>query len=266
MKGSEQQDQTLSIRRCSPTTRTTVSLRSMQGRCRKCRAIRLLQGAPERVFESCFRSGKCLQLGFGWIGVIGGILALATLQTFKRQTSHIVTSDRAWMVPSMHPGPENPLIFRGTATTPVKAECRFKNKGNTPAYVLGVGIAIQVIAKDESLPDAPPPYDPRYVVEWEAGGIPIFPKAGFVRFVFKDTENPIGILNGTSELYVYGYVRYRDVFSMKEILQEKFAKRGSVSSTCPRTLNLEWQLIFVEGDPAYNRATEKTRRNQQNPG
>ncbi len=190
------------------------------------------------------------------LGVIGGILALFTLRTFRRQTDHIVTSERAWMVASMKIGPENPLIFHGTATVPVKAECILKNKGNTPAFIIETGIAIHVIGKDDLLPDSPPPYDPKYVAKWDGRGIPISPKMSFLRLVFKDVQDPINILNGSAVLCVYGYVKYRDVFRPKQLFRRNIHETRYCFRYIPGQPQFGMSAQFlIEGDSAYVHAT-----------
>jgi hypothetical protein len=211
---------------------------------------------PKEYLKAAFAPANLSNWILAGLGVIGGVIAAITLSTFKRQTDHIITSERAWIVANVKIGHENPIIYRGHGLVPVKADCIFKNKGNTPAFIKESGIAIQVIAKDEILPDSPLPYDPKYGAKWEGRGIAVSPKMSFVQSVFKDTQDPINILNGANILYVYGYVKYRDVFTAKRLFRRKIHETRYCFKYIPAQPQFGMSAQFIiEGGPAYVRAT-----------
>jgi hypothetical protein len=190
------------------------------------------------------------------IGIVGSFIAVITLWTFKRQTDQIVISERGWMVASMKVGPNNPRIASTNEIAPIYAECIHTNKGKTPVFVLEAGMGIWVATDDDPLPDNPPPYDPRYTMKWEANGISIPPKMSIVRQVFKETANPIFVLTGSSDLYVYGFIKYSDAFKARGF----WGRRIRETRFCFRYIPGKPQFgmnahFFIEGPPAYNRAT-----------
>jgi hypothetical protein len=139
-------------------------------------------------------------------------------------------------------------------TVPVGATCIFKNKGKIPAFVLEVGGAIQVAAKGNSLPDTSPPYDPGNVVRWGGHGIPISPKVAFMRFASKTIEDPIEISTGSKILWTYGYIKYRDVFSARQISGGKVREARYCFRFVPPGTGMNAHFR-IEGPPAYNQAT-----------
>jgi len=190
------------------------------------------------------------------VGIIGVVYGYFTLKTVKQQGEHIVTSERAWMVATMKTDRNNFCFAPIKGIAPIGATCIFTNKGKTPAYILEVGGAIEVIAEGESLPDKPPPYDPSNVVRWGGRGIPISPKVSFVRFASKTIQDPIEVSTGSKTLWAYGYIKYRDVFSTRKITEGSVRETRYSFRFMPPMPSIGTNAQFViEGPPGYNRAT-----------
>ena len=119
------------------------------------------------------------------LGVVGGILALFTLRTFKRQTDHIVTSERAWIVVHIEGERIPPEIQGATGIRWTPFEVRITNKGKTPAYLIESGHRGVILPNNKSLPEIPEPYEDMGVVKaitkWEGEGLPLQPNADILK-------------------------------------------------------------------------------------
>ena len=184
------------------------------------------------------------------LGVIGGLLALSTLRTFKRQTEHIVTSERAWMVAEPC-DPDIPPEIEGMTTgiRHVRFSVRFKNMGKTPAFLLEIRYSGNVLPSKEQLPAVHPEYEEREIFKWEGGGLPLLPQDNIHKnHVNTWAKEPVLITRGFDVLWVYGYIKYGDAFG--ENRETWFCYRW--------VEEIEgWQKSgFIKGGPeSYNRAT-----------
>jgi hypothetical protein len=170
----------------------------------------------------------------------------------RLQAEHIAASERSWMIPKMKTDQNNLILAPFKGRCPVGATCIFENKGKTPAFVLEVGVAIEVIDKGKSLPDIPPPYDPNNVVRWADPGIVIAPEVAFLRFASKEVDNPIDIFSGSKELWAYGYIKYRDIFRIAPKVREtKYCFKLLISKT---ETGIKSHFL-IEGLDQYNGAT-----------
>jgi hypothetical protein len=211
---------------------------------------------PKEYLKAAFAPANFSNWILAALGVVGGFMALSTLRTFNLQTSHIVTSERAWMVATMKTDQQNLILAPIKGPSPMGATCIFKNEGKTHAFIVEIGGAVEVIGRGETLPDKPPPYDPANVTKWGGWGIPIPADQAFMRFATKTTENSIEIFDGSQVLWAYGYIKYLDVFSKNRIFRRKIRE----TKYCFRlqlaqpTIGTSAQFV-IEGPPEYNRAT-----------
>lgn len=202
------------------------------------------------------------KLGFlvsAFVAIITFFIAIAAFiqaSAPKMAAYAVIHSERAWIVADIPIGPTNPAIPPNEGTLPVMAMCALKNKGKTPAFILEAGEAIAVTNDSEELPRTPPPYDQEKVMKWSGRGIPISPKSGFARYVFGTIQNPINIFRRSTVLWVYGYVRYRDVFSVGSVLRGRVHETRYCFKFIPAAPDVGMKAQFViEGPTAYNRAT-----------
>jgi len=190
------------------------------------------------------------------LGIFGGVLALHTLSTIKAQTSHIMTTGRPWMTAQMM---GNPQMQAGFGL--VGGICKLTNCGQSIAYVIEMGNAIDVLEKGASLPDKFPEFDKDNFRRWDGDGIPIFPEGKFPRSAMKETGNKRiaqSIMAGEQVVWFYGYIRYRDAFMGKRILRRNSPWRETRFCFKWQTPNPEFGIegtFTVEGPPAYIQAS-----------
>lgn len=203
------------------------------------------------------------KLGFGVSVFVALITLLIAVASFIQASaawlaaSAVMHSERAWVVPNIPFGPRNPAIPRAQGSLPVVVMCALKNKGKTPAFVLEAGQAIAITNDSEELPKTPPPYDPERVMKWRGRGIPISPKSAFARYaLISEVQDPINIYSGSTVLWVYGYVKYRDVFSLRSVFRRRIHETRFCFRFLPGNPDVGIRPSFVlEGPDAYNRAT-----------
>lgn len=178
------------------------------------------------------------------------IVGFGTIAILWRQTHHIVTSERAWMVTEPCDASIPPEI-KGitTGVRHVGFSVRFKNMGKTPAFLLEIRYSGKVLSSKEKLPEVPPEYEEREIFKWGGKGLPLLPQD----FILKNHVNtwakePVLIDRGSDILWIYGYIKYRDAFG--ENRETWFCHRW-----VPEIEG--WQKSgFISGGPeSYNRAT-----------
>ncbi len=191
-----------------------------------------------------------LTFGLVIVGFLQVILLIWTFMTVNRQTSHMVTSERAWMVPDIKVRKDNPTFGESEGKGVILTNPAWRNKGGTPAFVLEGGNAIELILQGESLSEKPLPYDPENISVWDGDGIAVSPKEGFSKFVFKQVKSPIGILDRSKVLWVHGYLKYRDAFS------DTIHETRYCFLYIPGMSEFGAQAQFIsDGPSAYHRAT-----------
>ena len=204
---------------------------------------------PKEYFKTAIAPANLSNWILAALGIIGGILAVLTLRTFKRQTDHIVTSERAWMIAEPGDARIPPEIEGATGIRWTEFSVRLVNKGKTPAFLLEAGYCGKVLPHGEQLPIIQPPYGEKEISKWDGKGLPLLPNAD----VRKDhlgvwANDPVKITRSFDVLWVYGYIKYGNAF-------------GFVRETwyCYRWVpEIErWQVSgFIAGGPeSYNYAT-----------
>jgi hypothetical protein len=118
----------------------------------------------------------------------------------------VMDSERAWVVA------DAPFVPPSVATgPPVKIECAIRNRGNTMARVVEKRENYSIQASLNELPEAPD-YGTKF--EWPNGHILAPASESVLRRELQVTNAEMWqkIKEGTLVLFVYGYVRYWDVF------------------------------------------------------
>jgi hypothetical protein len=198
----------------------------------------------------------------GALGVIGGILALLTLRTFKRQTDHIITSERAWLLPD---GEKigmpflRPVEHQGPQKTPVHCGIALKNCGKTPASAIDWQFELQLGDSAE----APPSFD-IYKRKPPKDRLTPFPigqdSHGNVSAVLMPQEHisaseMTDIWDGKKVLWLCGIARYHDVFKQKRWIRRKPEEHYTfvcLRYICaPNGANGQW---ILGGPSGYNKA------------
>lgn len=143
------------------------------------------------------------------VGVVGIGIALSSLCVLRRQTNHLILSERAWvMITTVSSG--KTLNFRAIP----KCVWRIKNRGKTPARLIESGVTCELLSGE--LPEIPV-YQKRILL----GQRPIAPEGSLEMATFWGHQTSTGyaplqpkdVANLTSlTIAVYGYVKYLDVF------------------------------------------------------
>lgn len=141
------------------------------------------------------------------LGLVGGVMAYDTLRTFKRQTDHMVNSERPWMVASI----EREKIPQYDGLTMVGFSIRCRNVGKTPAFVVSMKHHGVILPRETDLPDERLPWEKFNVEEWPEPGIPLQPNDFLLRNNFTTwASNPPALRHGIDWLWVYGEIVYLD--------------------------------------------------------
>lgn len=144
-------------------------------------------------------------------------VGLCTFIAVWRQTSYLITSQRAWMV-AVPDSPKVPDSNQQMSLSPISLTViwHFINKGKTPAYLLEIGTGALVLPSTESLPRVPPVCED--IEKWGKRGIPLLPKSEKTRSHYRvNVPKAISLRTGDLNLWVYGYIKYRDTFRRKHI-------------------------------------------------
>jgi hypothetical protein len=169
------------------------------------------------------------------------------LIAMKRQTRHLVISERAWFTCKAEISSE--LEHPNQVNT--KVAFIFLNTGKTPGFITEIGFAIDALKEGESLPLIPSGYESKDLAKWGGRGIPIAPQDSMSRFGSIEVSNPAveQLKTGELVLWVHGYVKYRDTFVQSEhetryCLKWEPGRAGSGSVE-----------FSIAGPEAYNSAT-----------
>jgi hypothetical protein len=144
---------------------------------------------------------------WNWVAAFTGLLFVATCT----QAWAFIASERAFVSTS---GPTT-VPIRGLSTTqPLNFEINVRNDGRSTAVIMHSAISILLLA-------TPLPSPPQYVGAdiyrgpLVAGGVTKATTRGFgVPPVILSPDQVTDITNGTKKLYVYGYIRYEDDYSL----------------------------------------------------
>jgi hypothetical protein len=169
-----------------------------------------------------------------------------------KQADHMVASERAWMIAKMEPVkiPDISEHF------PFGIIPRIVNGGKTPAFIVETGSEAVVLGYKEHLPIVPV-FNEKHISRWEGRGLPLAPSGHIGRFAFCGIPNPSGLYQLDTTLWVYGYVKYRDVF-------DSSAKGDGIVRETRFCFRAQTPLLHVVGDmtsfiidgtPTYNEAT-----------
>jgi hypothetical protein len=201
------------------------------------------------------------------LGVIGGILAGLTVRVIKRQSDHIITSERAWILIGTIGNP--PYLYSSELPHFVPGVVfNFQVCGKTPAKLPNGNFRMVVVPrKGSSIPPIPDLPD---VPEYSGPAFPeFFPEVGAVlpvgepiniSVIYKSslTQTEIDdMMNFKTFLCAYGFIEYEDIFGKQSKTQigyvYDFALGGVFQSPDGTVLNPPG---FRKGGPTgYNETT-----------
>lgn len=180
-----------------------------------------------------------------------GAIIWQTVQTKKAaeaallNAQAVIDSERAWMIANI----DKPIIpldglymFAGLP--------KLVNKGKTPAFVFEIGNNVTILPAGEQLPQEPKSYRSKNVIHYEGRGIAVAPEGAIGKYVMSnEPEDPTPILREERIIWVYGYIKYRDVFFDKE-RETRYCFR---LIPCP-ILGMNEHTFVMDGPTAYNEA------------
>jgi hypothetical protein len=179
------------------------------------------------------------------ISIILGAVATAVIAIFtfltwliyREQLRVSKINERAWIVP---------IIGEVTATSDPKAfqiEVHLKNTGKTPAWIFAAGSQGKGQTKEKPLP-AIPPY--QEMKPFSEKGSLLSPDAFFPQGFPLDQERIDHVLSGKSELFVFGYAKYRDIYGKPHVIRYCFEAKKSQDANHPHPLE-----FYVGGPENY---------------
>lgn len=171
------------------------------------------------------------------------VTAVFQARAALRQAHHVAISERAWMIAEM--GVPNFTPYRDKKMFRIVTQLR--NKGKTPAFILESASVAVVLRSNESLPETPPPYPS--IARWDDRGVPLAPEGEMGGDIVREFEDAGKLINGQMVLWVYGYVKYNDVF-MLDVRETKFCFRWE-----PAMMNRGGYPYTIDGPKGYNSAT-----------
>ncbi len=173
--------------------------------------------------------------------LVVAIFTVVMVQVFRNQSRATKIAERAWIVPdAQEPAPYEPdKILRHVIL--------LKNTGRTTAWITAIGSRGKLVTSEDKLPQ-PPEYDMASPIP--KNGTPLAP-GGFVERPFWLTSAEAAQAEtGELILYLFGIVRYRDVFGEEHETRFCFQFKPALGGTDPAMRDL-----YVGGPMSYLNAT-----------
>lgn len=184
-----------------------------------------------------------------WIDLLNALSTLAVaiatvVMVVVAYNQHRATkrAERAWVVADT---PNLPVVNPQTGDAEIS--WILPNNGRTPAWVTELGTATRIERVGEELPENPPytmsgPFPPE--------GSVLTPTGRIERGITIPAANMAAVEQGTHTLYVFGIVKYRDIFENQQEYRYcfKFHPGPTADNPAPRG-------FYVGGPAAYNKAT-----------
>ena len=192
-------------------------------------------------------------------GVVGVILALITLNIIRRQTSHMVNSERAWLIIPMPPNQ------RLSLNTPLN-QFTFSliNKGRTIARIMDFDRKYVFLERGVLLPSVPvyPPREPHDLTHLHGYVLAVDDPFNDIVIVIDEwieVDRLRDLRDGLLYLYVYGRINYVDFSKETRTIQVcyRFAPDSTPDAGIEQVgLGGQWRLCIPPYAPAaYNRHT-----------
>jgi hypothetical protein len=146
-------------------------------------------------------------------------------------------NERAWIVPVVAPiePTESPEEFQ------VKVDLR--NNGKTPAWITAAGSCGKGATEQQPLPTKPPYTEMK---PFSKKGTLLSPSGSFTQGFLLTKERLDHVHAGKSQLFIFGYAAYRDVYGDPHIVRYSFEARKSQDANHPHPLE-----FYVGGPSGY---------------
>ena len=205
--------------------------------------------AREQKEKSYHTKEDIIAIFAGICALIQAVILLMQWWMLRRQTNHMITSERAWFVCSAF------MVWRRDDIGQVVGVVgfKYKNVGQTPGFIREIGFAVTPLREGEELPRAPFKYNAADRTEWVEGrGLPIAPRNNMGRRAsFTPTQPQLDALKSEQIiLWAHGYIRYRESFTNR-IRESRYCLRCKPSDPYGH----EKSYFVLDGPPEYNSAT-----------
>jgi len=200
--------------------------------------------------EASESSQKLIELILTGVVAATGLLQIGVLGLqwwlIRRQNSHTVNSERAWLWCKADIAWSQP----NNGTYQAEVGFTFLNSGKTPGFINEIGFAMDVLPIETNLPEIPEDYLDKDFEGWGGRGLLVVPNNTISRLGGLEAEDWVfkQIMSGEQAVWVHGFVRYRDSF-VSDQRESRYCfkwnpKRGGGESS-----------FSIQGPDAYNRAT-----------
>lgn len=179
------------------------------------------------------------------VGISGIVVGVCTLIILNRQTSHMVTSERAWIICKI----DNLGIPNVAEPFAAETSFQFENVGKTPGFILEYGWRIIDLPSSETLPETPPDYREEGCDFAVYDRLPISPGGSITRNGQAVSENPRVLHIGSRTVWAHGYIRYCDSFS------NTVHETRTCFKWLPNRANSGLFEFSIDGPSGYNRST-----------
>lgn len=182
---------------------------------------------------------------FAGVGICGVVAAVCTLRILNRQTNHMITSERAWIICKV----DNLCIPNVAESFAARTMFQLENVGKTPGFILEYGWKIVDLRSDEHLPDSPTPYTCPDCDFATYDRLPISPHGSISLLGQVVAQDPRVFHLGERVVWIHGYIRYCDCFS------SAVHETRTCFKWTPGRINTGIFEFSIDGPLAYNRAT-----------
>jgi len=230
---------------------------------------------PKEYFKAAFAPANISNWVLAVLGIVGGLLGWWTILGVKRQSKHIVSSERAWMVPAIS-SPSfgdvmNPADKADNWLLPI--EVSVTNRGKTPAIVINKMItSVSAPTRDRyAIPLEPvqtekPPYKEPLGFRERKSAIGSLYATGDLTYLGaalskkKLMEENAAWRSGERCLCLMGYVEYRDAFGKYRITRfcyayQSIVEGGSLVNAITKEPVFPPEFRKVDMPKIYNEAT-----------
>lgn len=173
--------------------------------------------------------------------VVIAVFTVVMCYVVRNQNRATQIAERAWIVSDMEAAPP----YEPNQT--IRYVCRIRNKGRTPAWITEMGSRGHVVKTENDLLTVPP-YD--MAGPFPKKGTPLPPEAFIPHPFWLDSAKLEKVEQGELTLYLFGMVKYRDVFDEEHEMRYCYQFKPALGGTDPAMRD-----FYFGGPKAYNSAT-----------
>jgi hypothetical protein len=168
------------------------------------------------------------------------IFTFFTVRIYQAQLRALKINERAWIVPNVG------IIEKTKDPEAFQIKVELTNKGKTPAWVTAAGSNGKGATKEEPLPTSPP-YDE--MKPFTTKGTLLSPSGSLIQGFALSKQRLDYVQAGLSQLFIFGYARYRDVYGDSHIVRYCYEAKKTHDANHPHPLE-----FYVSGPNEYTDA------------